>query len=116
MSLPTKEPRSEQLAKFNYRLAIIKADDLGGEASMDCWWRLLDAMDRRGVPISIGAVANRLQQNSDADLRRLTLLIDAGHHEVWNHSHTHPDFTQLNPEEQEEQLLLSQPVIEAALS
>ncbi len=109
---PITEAQGAHLKDFKHRTAIIKADDLGKEPALDCWWRLLDALDRRGVPISAGVVAGRIRRHSSAALDRLTLQLREGCHEIWNHSYSHLDYAKLSLEDQAEDLRRSQLIIE----
>lgn len=97
---------------FKHRTAIIKADDLGKEPSLDCWWRLLDALDRRGIPISVGVVAAKIGRHQSSSIDRLTLQLREGGHELWNHSYSHLDYARLAIEHQAEDLRRSQAVVE----
>ncbi|MCC6981633.1 MAG: methyltransferase domain-containing protein [Bauldia sp.] len=105
------ETRGARLKGFKHRTAIIKADDLGSEPVLDCWWRLLEALDRRGVPISAGVVAGRIGHHPDGVLSRLVLQLRQGGHEVWNHSHSHRDFGTLALADQVDDLRQSQATI-----
>jgi ubiquinone/menaquinone biosynthesis C-methylase UbiE/peptidoglycan/xylan/chitin deacetylase (PgdA/CDA1 family) len=96
---------------FRHKLALIKADDLGREATLDCWWRLLEALDTRALPMSVGVVADSVSKYDGDELSRLAIQFRDCGHEVWNHSYSHADFSKLTLEEQAVELRKSQDII-----
>lgn len=75
------------------RMFIIKADDYGRNgASIEPWRRFIDSVLDLQLNASIGVVGVELGKNL-AVSRYLRAMHEEYDMEVWNHSHTHSDYT-----------------------
>jgi len=94
---------------------IIKADDYGrGGANLDPWRRFIDCALDEYLALSIGVVASEFTQNKAVPLYLRSIVEEYGI-EVWNHSNTHPNFTQLNKDQIDKEIFESQKIIENEL-
>lgn len=93
------------------KLVILKADDLGFNPGMSSFRRLIEIANRRRLPLSIGAISSRLSFLKSSEVHYLRACFEDPLYELWNHSHTHPNFVTLTYEKQLHEITQAQKIL-----
>ncbi|MBI2719244.1 MAG: methyltransferase domain-containing protein [Rhizobiales bacterium] len=100
---------------FDFKMAIIKADDFGRGPLIDNWRKFVDVCVEHAFLPSIGIVGSDYSRNAQS--RYLArYLSETMSVEFWNHSFRHRDLNQMSPQERVADILLAQKVIEDTTS
>ncbi|WP_288842817.1 glycosyltransferase [uncultured Deefgea sp.] len=97
--------------KKNNRSIIIKADDLRLDDSFDKFHRLVNLCSKYGAKVSIGIIGNAILSGSAEQKAIVKKWLDNDWVELWNHSWSHQDMTQLERDQQVEQITKTQAAI-----
>lgn len=108
-SVPHGQPTADELNMLlPNKYAIIKADDLGFSDHLGNFLHLLGIHRRRAIPISIGAVGQKIAALLPGEIDLLRAYCRDPLVEIWNHSNTHRDLTTLSLQQQADDIAAAQ--------